>query len=235
MLVDDLVPHEDPVWELYFSMRQIVDIVMGFEIDKPSISLLKTLVAENLSIFKEVFPNERIKPKAHNFVHYSNVLEQSGPIVKLSSMQFEAKHKSKETEANATSSRRNITQTLCINEQLVLCYRLMSRKGLLANDNSGVEKFLDYISLCANFQLFRRLLPPEFYGPCIQLSWAKVNGVVYKPRLCILIKLEGEDEHLPVFGSVVNILQNEKGAIGFVCKLLITCAISSGRDRTTWR
>jgi len=83
MLVGDLVPHEDPVWQLYLSMRQIVDIVMCFVTDKPSISLLKTLVAENLSIFKEVFSNEQIKPKAHNFVHYSNVLEQSGLIIKL--------------------------------------------------------------------------------------------------------------------------------------------------------
>lgn len=78
------------------SMRQIVDIVM-YVTDKPSICLLKPLVTENLSIFKEVFPNEQIKPKAHNFVHYSNVLEQSGPIIILSSIRFEAKHKSKKT------------------------------------------------------------------------------------------------------------------------------------------
>lgn len=139
---------------------------------------MKTLVAENFSIFKKVFPNEQIKPKAHNFDHDSNVLEQSGPIVKLSSMRFKAKHKSKKTEANATSSRRNITQKLCIKEQLVLCYRLMSRKGLFVNDNSGVEECLDHISQCANFQLFRRFVPPDFYSPCIRLSWAKVNGVV---------------------------------------------------------
>lgn len=79
MLVSDLVPHEGPVWQLYLSMRQIVDIVMCFVTDKPSISFLKTLVAENFSIFK-VFPNEQIKPKAHNLVHYSNVLEQSGQL-----------------------------------------------------------------------------------------------------------------------------------------------------------
>lgn len=42
------------------------------------------------------------------------------------------------------------------------------------------------------------------------------------PHLCVLIKLEGEDEVLLVFGSVVNILQNEKGAISLVCKILIT-------------
>lgn len=216
------MPHEDPTWELYLSMRQIVDIVMCFEIDKPSIQLLKTLIAENLSLFKQVFPNERIKPKMHNFIHYPTVLEQSGPIVKLSSIRFETKHKSKKTEANASRSRKNITQTLCIKEQLVLCYRLMSRKSIVVNVDIGVEEFLHHISLCANFQLFQHFVSPEFCGPCIQLSWAKVNGIVYKPRLCILIKLEGEDELLPVFGSVIHILQNEKGSVGLVCKLLIT-------------
>jgi len=98
----------------------------------------------------------------------------------------------------------------------------MSRKGLFANNNNGVEEFFDHISLCANFQLFKHFVPPDFCGPCIQLSWAKINGVVYKPSLCVLIKLKGEDEFLPVFGSIVNILQNEKGAINLVCKLLIT-------------
>lgn len=222
MLVGDLVPHEDPAWELYLSMRQIVDIIMCFEIDKPSIRLLKTLIAENLSLFKQVFPNENIKPKMHNFIHYPTVIEQSGPIVKLSSIRFEAKHKSKKTEANASSNRKNITQTLCIKEQLVLCYRLMSKKSLVVNDDIGVEECLDHISLDANFQLFRHFLPSEFCGPCIKLSWAKVNGIVYKPRLCVLIKLEGEDELLPVFGSVVHILQNETRAVGLVCKLLTT-------------
>lgn len=44
MLMDDLMPHEVPLQELYLSMRQIVDIIMYFEIDKSSISLLKILV-----------------------------------------------------------------------------------------------------------------------------------------------------------------------------------------------
>lgn len=30
MLVGDLVPHEDPVWDFYLSIRQIVDIIRCF-------------------------------------------------------------------------------------------------------------------------------------------------------------------------------------------------------------
>lgn len=70
--------------------------------------------------------------------------------------------------------------------------------------------------------MFKHFVPLDFCGPCIQLSWAKINGVIYKPSLCVLIKLKEKDEFISVFGSIVNILQNEKAAIDLVCKLLIT-------------
>lgn len=74
-------------------------------------------------MFAELFPNERFTPKSHNFVNYGTIFQFSGPTHNLSTIRFEAKHKDKKREANTTTSRRNITHTLCIKEQLVLCYR----------------------------------------------------------------------------------------------------------------
>lgn len=101
----------------------------------------------------------------------------------------------------------------------MLCYCLMSRKSLLANDNSGIKHFLAHISLCANFQLFRF---PWYLWPICSIIMGKSEwNCLQWNCFCVLIKLEGEDELLPKFGSVVNILQNEKGAIGLICKVLI--------------
>lgn len=76
-------------------MRQIMDIVMCRKLQRSYAYLLRTLVTEHLKLFKELFPHERVKPKGHNFIHYGTVLEQSGPLINLSSIRFESKHKDK--------------------------------------------------------------------------------------------------------------------------------------------
>lgn len=105
----------------------------------------------------------------------------------------------------------------------MLCYRLMPRKGLFANNNNRVEKSFSiiYCVLCANFQLFKHFVSPDFCGPCICYNYHG-QRVAYKPTLCVLIKFKEGDEFLSVFDSIVNILQNKKGVIDLVSKLLIT-------------
>ena len=171
MLVGDLIQQKDPVWKMYIHLRQIVDIIMCHTVFEGRINLLRVFIAENLAMYKEVFPNERVKPKMHDFIHYPTVMEQCGPIVKLFSLCFESKHKKKKIEANATSSRTNVTYTLGIKERLVMCYRFMTGKGIFTKDNSGVEKFIGDLSHCSNYQLFKHTLSNEFKGLCLQLSW----------------------------------------------------------------
>ena len=221
MLVGDLIQQKDPVWKMYIHLRQIVDIIMCHTVFEGGINLLRVLIAENLAMYKEVFPNERVKPKMHDFIHYPTVMEQCGPIVKLSSLRFESKHKKKKIEANATSSRKNITYTLGIKERLVMCYRFMTGKGLFAKDNSGVEKFIGDLSHCSNYQLFKHTLSSEFKGLCLQLSWVKKNGIIYRPGMCVIIEMMGNDEILPVFGFIEQIIKNDKGSVGCVCKVLL--------------
>lgn len=59
-------------------------------------------------MFAELFLSETFIPKLYNFVHYNIIFQSSGPIHNLNTIRFEAKHKNKK-EANATTSRRNIT------------------------------------------------------------------------------------------------------------------------------
>ena len=96
MLTGDLLPRNSKAWRLYMLMRQIMDIVMSRNLLKGSTNQLRTLVSEHLKLFLKVFPDERVKPKGHNFTHYATVIEESGSIPNLSTIRFEGFYKTKE-------------------------------------------------------------------------------------------------------------------------------------------
>lgn len=54
---------------------------------------------------------------------------KSGPLIYLSSLRYESKHKQSKVSVNVVSSRVNITKTLAIKRQLQLSNRIMSSKG----------------------------------------------------------------------------------------------------------
>lgn len=227
VLVGDLILVNNNVWKLYLLMRQIMDIVMCRKLQRGHANLLKTLVIEHLKLFKKLFPNERVKPKGHNFVHYGTVLEQSGPLINLSSILFEVKHKDKKREANCITSRKNITKTLCIKEQLGLSYRFMLKKGLIPSEDNGSEECLNHISSSEDFLLFSHSVPLNFNGSCLLLSWIKVYGITYKFSTCVAMQFCEENDNLPVFGLIEKIFQNDEGDIGLVCRVMVTYSFDS--------
>lgn len=106
ILVGDLIPENDTVWPLYLKMREIMDLILAPRLQRETCNLFRVLVSEFHMMFAELFPNERFTPKAHYFVHYGTIFKSSGPIRNLSTIQFEAKHKNKKKEANATTYRK---------------------------------------------------------------------------------------------------------------------------------
>ena len=179
MLVGDLVSHEDDMWQFYLLLRRIVDIVLSRRIQKGCGALLSNLVKEHHTLFNKLFPNVNLKPKGHLWVHCGRILVQSGPIINMSTYRFESKHRDKKREASATCSRKNITHTLCLKEQLALCYILMTKRGFVANDSDGPFECLNHDSDSHNYSLFKDMLPESFNGPCLILNWVKVNGQTY--------------------------------------------------------
>jgi len=79
--------------------------------------LIDSLVAEHHRLYKILF-KDPLKPKHHNMVHFGYARKMSGPLVNLSTVRYEAKHRPQTKRAAATSSRKNITYTIAMKEQL---------------------------------------------------------------------------------------------------------------------
>lgn len=131
LIIGDFIPSNEPVWELYILLRQILDLLTSPLLQKECSNLLQTLVAEHHDLHLK-FSKHDLKPKYHFMVHYHVMMKKFGPLLYLWSMRFEAKHRISKISANTSCNRRNICKTLAIKHQLQLNNMFM--KGTLSNE-----------------------------------------------------------------------------------------------------
>jgi len=68
---------------------------------------LKYLISEHHDMYLSLFNS--LKPKHHFLLHYPNIILKTGPLIYLSCMRFEAKHKERNIKnANNVQSRKNL-------------------------------------------------------------------------------------------------------------------------------
>lgn len=136
ILIGDLVPVNNTVWEVFLLLREIINIIMSSSFTYATTQLLETLISEHHSLYMEVFA-EPLKPKHHFIVHYPQLLKRLGPLKHLSCFRFEAKHKQFKEHAKTIRSRRNCPYTLALKHQLILSHRFLSEKGFFDRLNLG--------------------------------------------------------------------------------------------------
>lgn len=100
LIIGDFVPHNDPHWELYLTLRAIIDILNAKSFSLQEIEYLQCLVTEHHEIYVRLFGNT-LKTKHHNMLHYARLMLRVGPLVHVWCMRFEAKHKESKIESQS--------------------------------------------------------------------------------------------------------------------------------------
>ncbi|XP_011866318.1 PREDICTED: uncharacterized protein LOC105561171 [Vollenhovia emeryi] len=210
VIVGDLVYEDNPYWQLYLLMRQILDIILAKRLSKGSISRLKILIQEHHELFISL-TGENLTPKMHILTHYPRIIEQSGPTSHLSTIRNEAKHRDFTQAAAANMSRLNIAHSLAIKHQMGMCYRFLSKEGLTPDMQTGPG----HIITLHNMLPFIQAVPRELRDTeCMTFKWIDYKGTTYKLGMVVAI---GAQDLCPLFGEVVNIIVNDHD----VCPLLI--------------
>ena len=122
-MAGDLIPEDDERWELYTSLRRIIDIISSPKITKSHIHLLEYYITEHLTLYIKLYG--ALKPKHHNMTHYPRILLENGPFINFWSMRYEAKHRNFKLTASNTSCSKNLLKTLAVKNQLKYAYLLM--------------------------------------------------------------------------------------------------------------
>lgn len=113
LFIGNLIPIKNKFWELYLLLRKIVRIITLDSLTLNTHRLLKMYIRNYLKLHTDLFEN-CLKPKHHNLVHYSQIIEKYGPLKNLSCMRFEAKHKQVIAYSKTISSRKNMAYSLAL-------------------------------------------------------------------------------------------------------------------------
>lgn len=126
LFLGDLVPEDDPHWDLFLSLKKFVEVVMDKVTHSNSHKYLKILIYEYLSLLNEMFPGS-MKPKHHHLVHYPRILQLMGPLWLFSSMRFESRHKEGKKISRSGICRINVSHTIAVKSQLQLNYKFVRK------------------------------------------------------------------------------------------------------------
>ncbi|XP_040073555.1 uncharacterized protein LOC115323428 [Ixodes scapularis] len=205
LLVGDVVPKDDDAYSVYLALRRIVDIVCAPQLTTNTIPYLKVLISDFYSAFTQVFPEVNVIPKMHYLIHYPRLIRLYGPLSKLSSMRFEAKHQYFKSLARKTRNFINICRTLSTRHQLYEMYHLSQPKEQIATSGCKRVPFEELPELLQD-----RLHELELWSAQV----TTVNSVTMSQRTlrkeCVL-PLTAFDDDLPDFAEVTMIvISNER-------------------------
>jgi len=160
LIIGDLIPLNNDVWELYLILRQIVCIAFLHAVNRQTIDLLEVLVSEYLSLHVKLFPNS-VKYKHHNLQHYPRIMRTYGPLKSMTCTRFEAKHMQIKENSKICKTRVNPSFTLAVKHQLQQCYRFLCNQGL--TDDISVGTIISKLHLISNYGYLRNLLPHDSF------------------------------------------------------------------------
>jgi len=221
ILIGDLVPVNNTVWEVFLLLREIINIIMSSSFTYATTQLLETLISKHHSLYMEVF-EEPLKPKHHFIVHYPQLLRRLGPLKHLSCFRFEAKHKQFKEHAKTIRSRRNCPYTLALKHQLILSHRFFSKKGFFNRLSLGPTLRQELIDL-HDYLDFKNILPWNIQYEYILDIWVKMNGITYHKNMAIAMHV---NDNIIVFGEIYYMIINNKRQISFLCIEFHTKAIN---------
>jgi hypothetical protein len=147
--------------------------------------LLNELVADHHELYITLF-NDTLKPKHHNLTHTGSILKKCGPLVNLSTNRMESKHKYFTDSARSTSSRKNITYTLALKEQLNLLNRSIEKNGFLNNLEFGPSSVVNIDNF--EYKVYSNVNKLLLSKKDISCSrWVKYNGITYKLNMYVIL------------------------------------------------
>ena len=120
--IEDL---KDEVWRLCMLLRQIVEIVCAPKISLGMVAYLQCIIEEYITYRKLLFPEVTLKPKHHFLIHYPGLIMKFGPLMRVWTMRFEAKHSYFKQCARAGQNFRNLPKSLAEKHQLYQAFHSM--------------------------------------------------------------------------------------------------------------
>lgn len=168
-------------WVCVTSLLRIIEAVYSHEITDRDLETLENDITTHLSGIKAIF-NVKFIPKHHFVLHYPSVIRDVGPVVNMSMMRYESKHKVFKTFADNTNNFIDINRTLALKHQELLCSSEFTYKDNIECgklNRLSEQCYLDTEQLLENFT-------DNSDENIFEAKWLTFNDYQYRKGLLIL-------------------------------------------------
>lgn len=215
VIVGYYVPEDDRVWGLYILLRKLLDTLMVRSFDQDDYAPLKHLIELFLWSYCDIV-GETLKPKFHFLLHYPDMFLKFGPLIYLSTMRFEAKHRVSKIAARAACNRMNICKTVAVRNQLTFHNHLLVHskfeRVVFGKKKSDISsQILDTLMSVFNIR------SPDLI---FSIKWLEIEGDRIHVS-SVLMKDICSETMLPIFVQVEDIFVYE-GQFFLFCSQLIS-------------
>lgn len=108
----------EEIWICVQSLLRITQIAYSSSLNESDIRELENNIKLHLENVQKYF-KIGLTPKHHFITHYPNIVRSMGPLVSMSMMRFESKHKTLKEMAHNTNNFINLTKTIAIKHQQI--------------------------------------------------------------------------------------------------------------------
>lgn len=185
IMIGEYVPENNEYWLLYIKLREIVSIVTSPNVTHSHLLQLKIFIVEHHTLYMKLFGD--LKSKFHILIHYVRIMLLIGPVIHVSAIRFESKHRDIKAIVHATASRKNILKTVSIRHQLSLMrFQYLKYKKFYVTN--GPEEGDDVVHICFPSAQTRKTL-----------TYIIINDVTYKTGTIIVADICDSG---PCFGKI---------------------------------
>lgn len=168
------------MWICVKSLLKICQIAYSYKITDSDLVTLENEVGIHLENVQKYF-KVKLTPKHHFLTHYSSVIRSMGPLVHMSMMRFESKHKYFKDHIKKTNNFININKWLAVKHQHYLC---KEENGYQNEITIGSKILLSEAFITDHADTFAGKI-----GHAIilnEVKWLRCNGIIFRNSLLIL-------------------------------------------------
>ena len=122
LVLSKVADPNDKTWNLILLLRTIVEYVCAPRISSGQVAYLKVLTEQYLEGRKANFPDVPLRPKHHYMLHYAELIQKWGPLMRTWTLRFESKHSYFRQDVRFCPNFINITKSLSTKHQLFQAY-----------------------------------------------------------------------------------------------------------------
>lgn len=172
-------PEIKDAWIGVTTLLNIIKYVHSADLYDRDLHVFEDLITQHLTFVKTYF-NVNLIPKHHNLTHYASAIRLVGPVVHMSTMRYESKHKSFTDQAKLSNNHMNIGNYIARRHQQLSCFKTKYeddvKMGMLRIVDGTLLNEFEYLL----YNYFKKLEEVR------AVAWARVNSNHYVKKLFVI-------------------------------------------------